>query len=209
MMSAFRFAALALCLAAGGAAAQPPADAEEATTPWEDLTTPAVLYRNGWAYADAGYRCIARYEQRGAPTVTIITELGEFRAKISVEAARLPRIPEAQPGAHPELVDHPDTVEPPQQRAVLRPGLSGRRFPGTALLVDGQIATTSLHADEDNRSRWEFGAIRSQLVDLLGRGRALQIYGAGRLRYTVPIAGSAQMAQRLRRCFRDGSGYEG
>jgi hypothetical protein len=75
-------------------------------------------------------------------------------------------------------------------------------------MIDGQIATTRLYVHEGNR-RWDFGSIRSQLVDLLERGRALQVYGAGRLRYTVPIAGSAEMARRLRRCFRDRNGYEG
>lgn len=206
-MAELRLAAMALCLFCGSAAAQPPSDQDEVITPWEDVTTPPVLYPNGWGYADAGYRCIARYERKGAPTVTIITELGEFRAKISVEAPRLPRIPEARQGAHPELIDHPETVEPHQQRAVLRPGVSSSRFPGTAVLVDGQIASNSLYADEGN-NHWSFETIRSQLIDLIENGRALQIHGAGRLLHTVPIAGSAELAQRLRRCFRDGSGYE-
>lgn len=206
-MRAFRLVAGALLLAAGSASAQPPAEAEEAVTPWEDLTTAPVLYANGWGYADAGYRCIARYERRGAPTVTVITELGEFSAKITVQAPRLPRIPEAKQGRHPELVAYPEGVEPHQQRALLRPGVSTTRFPGTALLVDGKIASGSLYADEEF-GQWQFSAIRSQLVDLLERGRSLQIYGAGRLRYSVPVAGSAEMARRLRRCFRDRSGYE-
>lgn len=189
-------AALTLC-------AVPAFAADEAKEAPLELTT----YANGWAYGEPGNSCIARMNLPGKRSVTIrLTNWDGFDGRVNLEGAKLPAVPEGKWGSnHPQILEHEyDEADPRTNWVQLKPEFTQANFPDTALFLDGKLVSRLVIAEvPEGKKRPEgyyFHVYQPQLIEYLRAGQALTIIANGKKLLDIPVAGSAEMAARMKTC---------
>lgn len=196
-MKLVTMAASALMLAAPALAADEPAAAPLTLTP----------YANGWTYGESGDTCAARMELPGKRSVTIrITDWDGFDGRVNLEGPMLPVVAEGKWGSnHPQIADHEyDEKDPRTNWVELKPEFSMANFPDTALFIDGKLVSMLVLAEvAEGKKRPEgyyFNVFQPQLIEYLRAGQTMTVIANGKKLLDIPVAGSGEMAARMKAC---------
>lgn len=191
-------AAVAALVFAGSAAAQ------DDKAPAEPLAlTP---FANGWVYGEPGNSCIARLSLPGKRNVTLrLTNWDGFDGRMILEDPKLPVVPDDEWGsAHPQRIDKDSETDPHANWSDLRPEFTMETFPDLGLFIDGKLVSLMAFADvlegHKRPETYDFWVYQPQLISYLATGSTMTVMANGKKIAEIPVAGSAEMAARMKTC---------
>jgi hypothetical protein len=137
---------------------------------------------NGWAYGEAGNYCMAIRELPGGARLTMrLAKWDDLSDSVILWKPGLPALDEDDQAAAERDYDLAVTID----------GRAVRLVPGARMLEDFLAGPGP---------SYRIGIAQKAFIDALARGRKLEVRRSGKPIASFPIAGSSDMAAKLRAC---------
>lgn len=156
---------------------------------------PLVPFGNGWIFGEAGNNCMARYQRDdGSYAMLALTKWDDLSDSLLYW----------RPGLEPMADPEPPEGASEETIAAWEDQASSGWGVGLEIdLVPYHLATLisdSRAPDDPDVLVWRIGLLQQEFLDALATGETLTVARNGEAVDNFPVAGSAELAERLRQC---------